>query len=130
MLSFSTTDISLLLVAATVLAGLALALGILVGRAMALRARPAAAGLSDGVVAAIDQIERRVSVQTRAQGVAIEQFRSDLAALRGELYWLAGDQVLDQAIQMCRDGLPLDEIGTETGLPEDTLRALRLLRCH
>lgn len=129
MFSPSTVDVSLLL-GAMVLAGLGLVAGIMIGRRMMHSALPAPGLSADGVVAAIDQIERRVTVETRAQAVVIDQFRNDLAMLRGELYWLAGDQVLDQAVQMCRDGMPLDEIAVETGLPDDTLRALRMLRCH
>lgn len=65
-----------------------------------------------------------------ACNAAVDQLRVDLTALRSEMYWIAGESVINQAIQMCRDGLPSDQIGADTGLPEETVRALRLLRCH
>ena len=63
-------------------------------------------------------------------GQEIRALRQDLAAIRADLDWLAGDRMIEQAIQMCRDGLPVEKVAKDCGMTADTLRTLNVLRAH
>jgi len=58
------------------------------------------------------------------------KLRDDISAMRADLEWLAGERMIEQAIQMCRDGHSTSEVSRETGLPQETVRTLTLLRAH
>jgi hypothetical protein len=63
-------------------------------------------------------------------GDDMQSLRNDLSAIRADLEWLAGDRMIEQAIQMCRDGLPADKISADCGLSPESLRSLKVLRAH
>jgi hypothetical protein len=56
--------------------------------------------------------------------------RQDISAIRADLEWLAGERMIEQAIQMCRDDVASDTIRSECGLSAEALRTIRLLRTH
>jgi len=58
------------------------------------------------------------------------RLRESLDAMRADLEWLTGERMIEQAIQMCRDGYSTRDVSAETGLAQDTVRTLNLLRAH
>jgi len=56
--------------------------------------------------------------------------RQDISAIRADLEWLAGERMIEQAIQMCRDDVASETIRSECGLSAEALRTIRLLRTH
>lgn len=56
--------------------------------------------------------------------------RDELAALKADIEWLAGERMVEQAIALARTGLGPDEISLETGLSADAVRTISLFRRH
>ena len=54
----------------------------------------------------------------------------DLAAIRGDLEWLAGERMIEEAIALARTGTASEEIATETGLSADAIRTISAFRHH
>jgi hypothetical protein len=50
--------------------------------------------------------------------------------MRADLEWLTGERMIEQAIQMCRDGYSSREVSQETGLAPEAVRTLNMLRAH
>lgn len=73
-----------------------------------------------------DQLQAQ-DQRRQAEAVAL---RDDLNALRADVEWLTSERMIEQAIAMCREGLPNSEIGDTLGLSSDTVRTIRLLRTH
>lgn len=73
-----------------------------------------------------DQLQAQ-DQRRQAEAVAL---RDDLNALRSDVEWLTSERMIEQAIAMCREGLPNHEIGDTLGLSSDTVRTIRLLRTH
>lgn len=69
-----------------------------------------------------DHENRRAAEQTR--------LRENLDAMRADLEWLTGERMIEQAIQMCRDGHSAKEVSHQTGLAPEAVRTLNLLRAH
>lgn len=60
----------------------------------------------------------------------LDKFAADLSAMRAEVEWLGGNWMIDEAIRMCREGIPSDRIGEQLGMTQESLRVLSLLRTH
>lgn len=78
----------------------------------------------------VERIETRLSAQDRQRCADMDLLRQDLAHMRADVEWLAGERMIEQAIEMCRDGLPNDRISADVGLQPDAVRTLKLLRTH
>ncbi|NEX45265.1 hypothetical protein [Pseudotabrizicola algicola] len=78
----------------------------------------------------IERIETRLSAQELQRCADMELLRQDLAHMRSDVEWLAGERMIEQAIQMCRDGLPTERISADLGLQPEAIRTLKLLRTH
>lgn len=78
----------------------------------------------------VERIETRLSAQDRQRCAEMELLRQDLAHMRADVEWLAGERMIEQAIEMCRDGLSNERIASDLGLQSDSVRTLKLLRTH
>jgi hypothetical protein len=65
--------------------------------------------------------------QRRAEHAAL---RDSLDTMRADLEWLTGERMIEQAIQMCRDGQSTGDISRQTGLTHETVHTLNMLRAH
>ncbi|MGP9805071.1 hypothetical protein [Paracoccus sp. NSM] len=105
--------------------------------AAAIRAQEAEAEMSFAAEAPMSALALRIELlgdqlqaqdqRRQAEAVAL---REDLNALRADVEWLTSERMIEQAIAMCREGLPNSEIGDTLGLSSDTVRTIRLLRTH
>jgi hypothetical protein len=78
----------------------------------------------------IDRIETRLSAQERQRATDMEHLHQNIVQMRADVEWLAGERMIEQAIEMCRDGLSNDRISADLGLQPDAVRTLKLLRTH
>jgi hypothetical protein len=78
----------------------------------------------------IARIETRLATHEDQRASDMEQLRQNIAQMRADVEWLAGERMIEQAIEMCRDGLSSDRISAELGLQPDAVRTLKLLRTH
>jgi hypothetical protein len=101
-------------------------------RLAALRAESAAA--ADALSARLEDVARRVELSVaRRDGdrdEALDALAADLAAVRAEVEWLGGERMIDEAVRLCREGVPHGRIGEDLGLSPETVRAISLLRAH
>jgi hypothetical protein len=78
----------------------------------------------------IERIENRLSAQELQRCADMNLLRQDLAHMRADVEWLAGERMIEQAIEMCREGMSNDRVSSELGLQPDAVRTLKLLRTH
>lgn len=78
----------------------------------------------------VGAIETLLAAQEQRRQDEQSVLRSDLAALRGDVEWLTSERMIEQAIEMCREGAPTQEISDSLGLSGDAIRTIRLLRAH
>ena len=75
-------------------------------------------------------IETLLSAHNDQRQTGDAALRQDLSAIRADLEWLAGERMIEQALTMFRDGVPLKDVSAELGLPIETVRTLTMLRAH
>lgn len=80
--------------------------------------------------AIVEQIDTRLATQEQHRTSDMEQLRQSVAHMRADMEWLVGERMIEQAIQMCRDGLSTDRISADLGLQPEAVKAIRLLRVH
>jgi len=78
----------------------------------------------------IECIETRLSLHEQQRCSELEQLRKHLFDMRADVEWLAGERMIEQAIEMCRDGLSNERISADLGLQPNAVRTLKLLRTH
>lgn len=133
-----TSEMSILfpvMVTALVLAVLALSFGMLMSwRAMRRDANAQALSQNDGLahlmgnhLAQIEAVLDRHAVERMTQHQKIAQ---DFETIQTDLEWLAGEKMIEQAISLVRENMPLSQISRETGLPHDTIRTIATFRPH
>ncbi|NBE09162.1 hypothetical protein [Paragemmobacter ruber] len=97
---------------------------------------PAASLVSAPEVAAAlaARMEGMIAEQTRRQAdvltVALAGLKADIQHLKSDVEWLAGERMIEQAIQMAQRGLEPDDIGRELGLTRDTAATIAMFRKH
>lgn len=131
-----TFSLPVLVVLTALIAGLVLLLvGILMGWREVVRQ---SATLRQDVIAQMTpvfgahtrQIETLLSAHHDQRQSEDAALREDLSAMRADLEWLAGERMIEQALTMFREGVPVKEVSTQLGLPLETVRTLNLLRAH
>lgn len=78
----------------------------------------------------LDRVDARLCAEERQRGAEMEQLQVTLSQMRADYEWLAGERMIEQAIEMCRDGLSNERISSELGIPPASVRTLKLLRTH
>lgn len=137
---FQTLPVPVLLIAAGLSLATLVSAWIMRGRrkaAAAIRVEEAEAEMTFAAEAPMSALALRIELlgdqlqaqdqRRQAEAVAL---RDDLNALRADVEWLTSERMIEQAIAMCREGLPNSEIGDTLGLSSDTVRTIRLLRTH
>ncbi|MEZ5753719.1 MAG: hypothetical protein R3D90_02755 [Paracoccaceae bacterium] len=80
------------------------------------------------------RLEGLMAEQARRQSdvltVALAGLKADLQHLKSDVEWLAGERMIEQAIQMAQTGLDPDDIGRELGLTRDTAETIATFRKH
>lgn len=80
------------------------------------------------------RMEGLIAEQTRRQAdvltVALAGLKADIQHLKSDVEWLAGERMIEQAIQMAQSGLEPDDIGRELGLTRDTATTIATFRKH
>ena len=96
----------------------------------AIRAEEAEAEMTFAAEAPMTALALRIELlgdQLQAQD---QRRQAEAVAQRADVEWLTSERMIEQAIAMCREGLPNSEIGDTLGLSSDTVRTIRLLRTH
>lgn len=102
------------------------------------------AEMADGLPQGVAGTELAATLAARLEGVMAEQARrqsdvltvalaglkADLQHLKSDVEWLAGERMIEQAIQMAQTGLDPDDIGRELGLTRDTAETIATFRKH
>lgn len=80
------------------------------------------------------RVEGMIAEQARRQAdvlsVALAGLKADIQHLKTDVEWLAGERMIEQAIQMAQSGLEPDDIGRELGLTRDTAQTIATFRKH
>jgi len=80
------------------------------------------------------RVEGMIAEQARRQAevlsVALAGLKADIQHLKTDVEWLAGERMIEQAIQMAQSGLEPDDIGRELGLTRDTAYTIATFRKH
>ena len=80
------------------------------------------------------RVEGMIAEQARRQAdvlsVALAGLKADIQHLKTDVEWLAGERMIEQAIQMPQSGLEPDDIGRELGLTRDTAQTIATFRKH
>jgi hypothetical protein len=62
--------------------------------------------------------------------VALAGLKADIQHLKSDVEWLAGERMIEQAIQMAQTGLQPDDIGRELGMTRETAETIAAFRKH
>jgi hypothetical protein len=80
------------------------------------------------------RVEGMIAEQARRQAdvltVALAGLKADIQHLKTDVEWLAGERMIEQAIQLAQSGLEPDDIGRELGLTRDTAHTIATFRKH
>jgi hypothetical protein len=79
------------------------------------------------LAAAVGRLEARLDAP-RDDGLSAVS--ADLAAIRAEVEWLGGERMIEEAVRMCREGIPARRVGEELGISADSMRVISLLRAN
>lgn len=71
-----------------------------------------------------------VEAADRRQNDAMSEAMSELRQIRAEVEWLSGERMIDQAVNLARDGLDASFISRETGLTMDDAETISRFRRH
>lgn len=88
------------------------------------------AGLADLLGAQSKHIENLLEQQALARQVEGQQIAQNVETIQADLEWLAGEKMIEQAMALVRDNMPLSQISQNTGLSHDTIRTLAQFRTH
>lgn len=78
----------------------------------------------------IERLESRISTHEHQRANDMEHLRQNIAQMRADVEWLAGERMIEQAIEMCREGLTTERISQDLGMQPEDVRTLKLLRAH
>jgi uncharacterized protein YdbL (DUF1318 family) len=88
------------------------------------------AGMADLLGAQARQIETLLEQQAAARRIEGQQIAQNVETIQADVEWLAGEKMIEQAMTLVRDNLPLSQISQDTGLSHDTIRTLAQMRTH
>ena len=77
-----------------------------------------------------ERLSTMVAMMDEAQQARFDALRSDISSVRAELDWLTGEQMIEQAITMARNGVTAEEISAELGLSQEAAETLQAMRVH
>ncbi|MCI5041960.1 MULTISPECIES: hypothetical protein [Donghicola] len=63
-------------------------------------------------------------------GATIEAIATEIKDMRSDIQWLTSERMIDQAINMAREGESGSEIARQTGISADELVAMQAFRRH
>lgn len=58
------------------------------------------------------------------------EISENMGTIQSDIEWLAGEKMIEQALRLVQENMPLSQISEETGLPQDTVRTLATFRPH
>ena len=80
------------------------------------------------------RVEGLIVEQTRRQAdvltVALAGLKADIQHLKSDVEWLAGERMIEQAIQLAQTGMDADDIGRDLGLTRETAETIAAFRKH
>ncbi|WP_194096953.1 hypothetical protein [Marivivens aquimaris] len=102
------------------------------------RVRAKAAAASAKAQAREEQLIEQIDVRLAAYAGRIEAMQAqtadrihdDIRGLQSDMDWLAGERMIDEAINMARTGQQAKDISVELGLPLDAAEAISRFRKH
>lgn len=77
-----------------------------------------------------ERLAAMVAMMDETQQARLDALRSDISSVRAEIDWLTGEQMIEQAINMARDGVTAEEISAELGLSQEAAETLQVMRVH
>lgn len=84
----------------------------------------------DAVEGSEARIAEAIETANRRQSEALREAMVELRQIRAEVEWLSGERMIDQAINMARNGLEPSAISKETGLSLDDAATISRFRRH
>lgn len=95
---------------------------------------PTSNGAESNIAELIREGEERLStmfaMMEEAQQARFDALRSDISSIRAEIDWLTGEQMVEQAIAMARNGVTVEEINAELGLSKEIAETVNATRVH
>ncbi|MEY4983922.1 MAG: hypothetical protein RIR62_2188 [Pseudomonadota bacterium] len=87
-------------------------------------------GSPDPAVLLAERLEVLLTGHERRIIEAVDGLRDHLGDLKSDVEWLAGERMIEQAIQMARQGSDPEDIGHELGMSRDAAATIALFRKH
>lgn len=88
----------------------------------------------DQMLLAVDHGHARIAAlieqHAQTQHTGQQDIARNVEAMQADLEWMAGEKMIEQALDMVRDNMPVARISQETGLGADTIRTLATFRAH
>lgn len=60
----------------------------------------------------------------------LDGLKSEISAVKAEIDWLTGEHMIEQAINMAREGISAEEISADLGLSFDAANTITTMRRH
>jgi DNA-binding phage protein len=87
-------------------------------------------GLEQILNAHLLHIKAMMDAQAAERSAESQEIAQNMETIQSDLEWLAGEKMIEQALQLVQENLPLSQISQETGLTHDTIRTLAAFRTH
>jgi hypothetical protein len=71
-------------------------------------------------------IERHATSHQSSQNDIVR----NVEAIQADLEWMAGEKMIEQAMDLVRENMPVSQIAQETGLSADKIRTITAFRTH
>ncbi len=87
-------------------------------------------GLEQILTSHLLHIKAMIDAQAAQHRAEAQEIAQNMETIQSDLEWLAGEKMIEQAMQLVQDNMPLSQISQETGLTHDTIRTLAAFRTH
>jgi hypothetical protein len=87
-------------------------------------------GLEQILTTHLLHIKAMLDAQATQRSAETQAIAQNVESIQSDVEWLAGEKMIEQALQLVQDNMPLGQISQETGLTHDTIRTLATFRAH
>lgn len=88
----------------------------------------------DGILSLLNasstKTEALLASYASAQATGQQEITRHVETIQSDVEWLAGERMIEQALELVRDNMPVSQISKETGLSHDKIRTLASFRAH
>lgn len=76
------------------------------------------------------RIEELLQTHARTHSAGQQDIARNVETIQSDVEWMAGERMIEQAMALVRENMPVTQISRETGLSPEKIRTLAAFRAH